>query len=88
MANITEIINNSVIPGEVASKITSGLDNAILILKAIGILILIYIIFVIIKWISEFIEKRRIKKIYHKVNEMDEKIDRIIARLDKRDKKK
>lgn len=80
MVNVTQIINNSVISGDITSKITGSIDNAILILKAIGVLIIIYLVFLLIKWISDFIRNRRIKKIYEKVNEMDEKIDTLLER--------
>lgn len=91
MANVTSILNNSIIQGDITTKITGGLDNVILILKAIGVLILIYIIFLIIRWVSDILRNRRIKKIYEKVNEIDEKVDMLLERSkvksEKRDKK-
>ncbi len=88
MVNITDIVNNTAITGDIANKITSSVDNAILILKAIGILIIIYIIFVIIRWISDILRNRRIKKIYNKVYEMDEKLDLLLKKQGKNKKGK
>jgi hypothetical protein len=87
MANISNIINNSV-PAEITNTITGSLNNAILILKAIGVLILIYIIFVVIKWIMDMLRNRRIKKIYEKVNEIDEKVDMLLDRSNRKKDKK
>ena len=87
MANITGIINSSIIPSSITDKITNDINVIFLILKAIGILIIIYVIFLIIKWVSDFIRNRRIKKIYQKVNEMDEKIDEIDTKIEGIEKK-
>ena len=92
MVNVTQIINNSMVPVDITNRITSGLNTTILILKAIGILILIYIIFVIIRWISDILRNRRIKKIYEKVNEIDEKVDMLLekskGKVERKDKQR
>ena len=92
MANVSSIINNSIIPSSITDKVTSDINILLLIVKAIGVLIVIYIIFLVIKWISDFIRNRRIGKIYQKVNEMDKKLDLLLERtklkVDKKDKRK
>jgi len=92
MVNVSSILNNSIIPSSITDKITNDINIIMMILKAIGILIVIYIIFLVIKWVSDFIRNRRISKIYQKVNEMDEKLDIILERtkirVDKKEKRK
>lgn len=75
--NITEVIN-SPIAGKI--DVTQGINNVVFLLKAIGILFVVYIIFLIIKGIFNIIEKRRIKKIYKKVIEIDEKLDLLLKK--------
>jgi hypothetical protein len=87
MANLTQIVNGSIIPSSLTDKITSDINFILLVLKAIGVLILIYIVFLIIRWIMDFIRNRRIKKIYEKVNDMDDKIDEIYVKMDGVEKK-
>ena len=88
MVNLTSIANNSIIPGDITNKIVGGLDNVILILKAIGVLILVYIVFLIIKWVADILRNRRIKKIYEKVNEIDEKVDMLLEKSKGKGEKK
>jgi hypothetical protein len=92
MVNVSSIINSSIIPSSITDKVTNDINVMLLILKAIGVLILIYIIFLVIKWVSDFIRNRRIGKIYQKVNEMDKKLDIILERtkvsVDRKEKRK
>lgn len=62
------------LPPELISKL-SGL---IALFKAIGIVIFLYILFLIIKSIFGIRRNIRINKIYHKVNEMDNKLDMLL----------
>jgi len=91
MANVTQIVNNSIIPSSITDKVTNDINMLLLVLKAIGILIVVYLIFLAIRWISDMLRNRRIKKIYEKVNKMDEKIDLLLERTkvksEKKDKK-
>lgn len=64
------------LPPELVSK----LDSLLLIFKAVGIAFLIYLVFLIIKSILNIIEKRRIKYIYKKVDEMDQKLDKLLEK--------
>jgi hypothetical protein len=92
MVNVSSIINGSIIPSSITDKVTNDINIIMLVLKAIGVLIIIYIIFLVVKWISDFIRNRRIGKIYQKVNEMDKKLDIILERtkirVDKKEKRK
>ena len=81
----TTIINqvkDSINPGEIIKalppEIISKIDFLINFGKIIGILFLIYIVFLIIKAIFNLIRDRRIKKIYQKVIEIDEKLDLLL----------
>ncbi len=70
---------------ELPPELLSKFADLILILKAASILFIIYIIFLIIGGVMRIIERRRIKKIYQKVNEIDEKLDIIIKDKDKKE---
>ncbi len=72
--NTNEIIK--LLPPEITSKINFLVDLA----KVIGIVFLIYIIFLIIRSIMNIIRDRRIKKIYKKVYEIDEKLDKLLGK--------
>ena len=81
----TTIINqvkDRINPGEIIKalppEIISKIDFLINFGKIIGILFLIYIVFLIIKAIFNLIRDRRIKKIYQKVIEIDEKLDLLL----------
>ena len=65
----SDLIKN--LPPELISKI-SGL---IILFKTIGIIFLIYIVFLIIKSIFGIRRNIRINKIYNKVNEIDDKLN-------------
>ncbi len=91
-ATIANEIKDSLNPSEIIKLLPSEITNKINFLadiaKVIGILFLIYIIFLIIKSILNIIEKRRIKKIYNKVYEIDEKLDLLLERKGIKEKKK
>lgn len=82
--NVTLVnqVKDSVGLGEIIKalppEITSKINSIIGLVEIIGALFLIYIIFLIIKSIFNIIEKRRIKKIYKKVMEIDEKLDLLL----------
>ena len=73
--NLTNISN---IPPE----LTSGIIDIIFLIKAIGIILLIYILFLIISAIMNILRNIRIKRIYEKVYEMDNKLN-ILLESDK-----
>jgi hypothetical protein len=73
------ILNNSDVWKNLSPELTKSIGTLIIILKAIGIVFLIYLVFLIVRSILNIIEKRRIKEIYKKVFEMDEKLDKILG---------
>lgn len=88
--NISEI--RGVAPNISVKDVLSGLPpdialslgTLITILKAVGIIFLIYLVFLIVRSILNIIEKRRIKKIYATVMEMDKKLDMLVKKKGKK----
>ena len=76
--NISNVIQE--ITPEIAAKISLITD----ILKAIGIVLIIYIIYRIIKGILNIRQASRIKNIERVVLEIDQKLDNIDKRLNKK----
>lgn len=81
--NLTEVrgildLNSSLslTPPELVSKFA----NLITILKALGIVFLIYIIFLIVKSIFGIRKNIQINKMYIKVNEMDSKLNLLLKK--------
>ena len=62
------------IPPELVSKIA----DLMFILKAAGILFLIYILFLVVSTILNIKRNIRIKKIYEKVDQIDDKLNQMI----------
>lgn len=63
--------------------IISGIGTLVVILKAVGIVFLIYLVFMIVRSILNLIEKRRIKEIHRKIFEIDKKLDKILEKKKK-----
>jgi hypothetical protein len=75
------LVNN--LPPELVQRLT----DLFFILKAIGILVIIYVSFLIITAIMNFIRNMRIKKIYKKVYEIDQKLDTLLDKERKREER-
>lgn len=60
---------------------------AIFIVQAVGIMVLVYILFRLIGMFLEYNKRRRIKRIEQKVGEIDEKLDRVLKTLKQKDPK-
>ncbi|MDD5193608.1 MAG: hypothetical protein PHF67_03410 [Candidatus Nanoarchaeia archaeon] len=82
--NITEMkgildLNPSLIsmPPELVSKFAS----LITLLKAAGIIFIVYLVFLIIRSVLGIIRGRKIDKIYNKINEIDGKLDLLMKRF-------
>jgi len=71
---------------ELPPEIITRIGGLITLFKAIGIVFVIYIIFIIVKSILDIIRGRRIYKIYNKIYEIDEKLDKILGNYKKEDK--
>jgi len=70
---IDEVIKN--LPLELAES----LSTLIIILKALGIIFIIYLIFLIANIILNIRRNLRIKEIEKKVNQINEKLDKVLA---------
>jgi hypothetical protein len=69
---------NSSILTELPPEIISKIGNLITILQAAGIIFIIYMTFLIIRWILTFKRYRKIKKMHFMMEEMDKKLDLLL----------
>ncbi|MFA5259394.1 MAG: hypothetical protein WC979_04490 [Candidatus Pacearchaeota archaeon] len=79
LANISNNLTLKDLPPELLGNITS----LITIIKTIGIVVIIYLIFWVINSIVAMIQNRRIKKIYKNVNEINKKLDILLKKSKK-----
>ena len=79
--NMTDVI------GALPSNILEGLGSLILILKAIGVLFIIYFVYLIINGVISWKGSRRLKFIEKKVKTIERKLDFLVGNK-KRKKKK
>ena len=90
----TELSLDKAIWNNMTPELLTKFDSLIIILKAAGIIFIIYIVILITLSIMNVIRNIRIRKIYKKVNEMDEKLDILLkkgkpkSKSDKEEKKK
>jgi hypothetical protein len=93
---IGDIINSTQVGKEVGQSILSALppeaikniDILIRIFQAVGIVVIVYFIFLIIRVITNILTSRRIKSINENVKEINGKLDLIIGKKGKEEKKK
>ena len=73
---------------EVLEKISPALiqkiSNLIMIFKAIGVVFIIYFIYLIVKGILRWKDRRRLKRIEQKVDKINAKLDKIIEKNKKK----
>jgi len=85
MANLTDVKEVVLKPIDIFSSLpesmTSGLEFIIKLGKIAGILIIIYVIFIIIKALLSLGKAHRIKKISNNVEEISKKLDILIRNL-------
>ena len=74
---IDDIIGNQELIQNLPPDIIASMATLITILKAAGIIAIIYFIFLIISSILNIRRGLMIRKIYEKINEIDEKLDRL-----------
>jgi hypothetical protein len=84
--NVTEGVNGinwaNVIMG------IPGIGDLILIGKAVGIAVLIYITFLIIRSVTQILYSRRFKRLTENVEQINKKMDDLISKFDGKAKKK
>jgi hypothetical protein len=77
--NVSEIKNifltNSSIFQNLPPELVAKLNGLIIIVKAIGIIFILYLVFLIVKSIFGIRRNMRINKTYYKVNEISDKLD-------------
>ena len=93
MVNVTELgLNESEIVSELLGSLTptimAKLAPFITILKGVGIAILAYIVYLIIRWIYNYRHRRRLKDVAKMVHEIDRKLDILLARQGRKTKPK
>jgi hypothetical protein len=81
------IKNNGEVLKNLPPEIVANIASLLLILKAAGILLIFYILFLAVKGILDLIRNRRIKKIYEKIYEIDGKMDLLLKNSQKKRKK-
>jgi len=74
------LINTTEIGGNILQGLSPFFSPLITILKAIGIVVIIYIIFLIIKSILSWRDHSRLKKIAQNVEQINEKFDSLLRK--------
>ena len=64
-----------VFPPEILSRI----GGLITILKAAGIVLIGYIVFLVLRWVFSFKRYKKIKKMHKKIDEIDRKLDILLS---------
>lgn len=86
LINANETANQII--GALPPALIDKLSPLITIFKAVGIVVLIYIIFLIIKTFLAIRDHARIKKTHNLTKEINEKLDTLIKQKSKKTKKK
>ena len=88
MAVVEEVSN---VTGDVAEQVYASvlqnLSPLITIFKAVGIVVLGYLVYLLIKGVLGWRHRNRVKNIEKKVNEIDRKLDELLKK-DKKEKKR
>lgn len=86
MADVNNVVNMTELTKGVSAFLLDKLSPLITLFKVIGIVLLIYIIYLIIRGILNFRRNRRIDITYEKVLEIDKKLDELLKRTPKKEK--
>lgn len=73
--------------GDVSPELASRLTEMLFLIRAAGVIFLLYLIFVIVNGIMNFIRNIRIRKMYNKIKDMDEKLDILLKEKENKEKK-
>ena len=71
----------------VSPVIMDKLSGMIMIFKALGVIAIVYISYLIYMAIANFCRRKKLKNIEDKVSEMDEKLDKILVEIERLKKK-
>ena len=80
LTGVKEILDLNSSIGVMPPELVSKFAALMTILKALGIVFLIYVIFLIVKSILGIRRNRKINKMYDKINEIDSKLDSLIKK--------
>ncbi len=70
------------------SSVADKFAGAVLVLKTLGVIAVIYVIYLITNGVLGWLRNRALKRIEQKVDELDKKIDSLIGKKKKEKKKK
>jgi len=74
------VLNFSAISSALPPQIMEKISGLVLILKAVGIMMIVYFAYVILMGLVSFRRSRRIKFIEEKVTTIDEKLNRLLKK--------
>ena len=83
---VLQIGSREIIKGvteNIPPELLAGFETLITILKTLGIIFIIYLIFLIVNIIMNIKRNLMIKKMYERVNEIDKKLDKAIKKRGK-----
>jgi len=80
MANGVGLINMSELSSEVTKQVVSSISPLVTIFKVVGIAVLVYVIFLILKILFRWRTMSKIGKISRNVEQINEKLDILIKR--------
>jgi hypothetical protein len=89
-----EVINNSEIIESISSIVLDRISPFMGIFKAVSIVFIVYVGYMIIRWFFRWKDRRRLKRVEKKVDEINGKLDRLLKKetekkeLGKGDRKK
>jgi len=79
--NFDGMILNSTVLDSFPPELVSWINSMTTFFKAVGIIFLVYVIYLFVSGFFSWKRNRRINKMYHKVNEIDKKVDLVLAKL-------
>lgn len=80
---MVEAINTSQVASDAISSLGTAISPFIGIIKAVGVLLILYIIFLIAKGIMNFKNQQRVKRIEENVIEINKKLDLFVKKPQK-----
>lgn len=86
LTNTINPLNNNAIWNNLPPEILTPFTKLITILKIAGVVVLIYILFLLIKGILTWKRNRKINQIYEKVMEIDKKLEKLLNKPKEKEK--
>ena len=79
-----EVINSTGLLDEIFPVVLDKLGPLIWIVQAVGVAFVLYVIYLVVKAVLNWRDRKRIKNIEKKVNEIDEKLNRLLKKKSKK----